>query len=120
METIKSSGEISEIFSKGKRSGNRYISLFYVNALSDSQDINTAFKHDREGRVAFIAGKRNGNAVWRNSAKRRMRAIIQDLNPDFTGLDVLIIAKPLLLNESYSKVFNACEETIFSLLGKIE
>ena len=50
-------------------------------------------EHDHNGRVAFIAGKKLGNAVWRNRAKRRMRALCHDLNGPFDGYDVVFIAK---------------------------
>ena len=49
-------------------------------------------QHDLRGRVAFIAGKKLGNAVWRNRAKRRMRALCRDLNGPFPGYDVIFLA----------------------------
>ncbi len=69
-------------------------------------------QHDLNGRVAFIAGKKHGNAVWRNSAKRRMREIYR-ANADILGnCDILFIARPYILESSYSKVLNACEQTL--------
>lgn len=108
MDTIKSSEEISRLFKSGKRSSNRYISFLF----ESRSEANRNSKHDLNGRVAFIAGKKNGNAVWRNSSKRRMREICRELGGPWHDYDVIFIAKPALLEESYSKVLKACESTI--------
>lgn len=52
-----------------------------------------AKQHDHEGRVAFIAGKKLGNAVWRNRAKRRMREVCYQVGGPFPGHDILFIAR---------------------------
>lgn len=67
-------------------------------------------QHDLRGRVAFIAGKKLGNAVWRNRAKRRMRALCRDLNGPFSGYDVIFLAR--------SNVSEADYETMLSNLRK--
>ena len=103
MDTIKSNLEISEIFSSGKHISSEYIS-FIIKQFND--------QHDHQGRVAFIAGKKLGNAVWRNKAKRRMREICRFLNGPWDGFDVLFIAKPSLFHASYSKVLSTCEKTL--------
>ena len=68
--------------------------------------------HDLHGRVAFIAGKKLGNAVWRNAAKRRLRAIVCDLGGPWEGWDVVISARSAILKASYSKVSHACEKAL--------
>ena len=108
LETIRSNEEISNIFSHGKRASNRFITFIYDGSSSE---------HDHFGRVAFIAGKRNGNAVWRNSAKRRMREIYRALNGEWKKYDILFVAKPPLLRESYSKVLSACDKTLKNIHG---
>ena len=50
-------------------------------------------QHDRNGRVAFIAGKKLGNAVWRNRAKRRMREVCREVGGPFPGYDVAFVAR---------------------------
>lgn len=84
MQTIKSSSEITEVFEEGRRIGASELSLIALKRES---------QHDREGRVAFIAGKKLGNAVWRNRAKRRMRAVCAQVGGGFPGYDVLFIAR---------------------------
>ena len=59
-------------------------------------------QHDLDGRVAFIAGKRLGNAVWRNRAKRRMRAVCAQLDGPFPGYDVAFIAKRSVTDAQFS------------------
>jgi len=69
-------------------------------------------KHGCDGRVAFIAGKKLGNAVWRNRAKRRMRAICRDLKKTWPGYDVVFLAKSRILTSSYTKVLVSCNDAI--------
>lgn len=103
MNIIKSSEQISELFSQGKRVSAKEIRIIYK-------------KHDEQrdpcGRVAFIAGKKLGNAVWRNAAKRRLRAIVCDLGGPWEGWDVVISARSTILKASYSKVSHACEKAL--------
>lgn len=61
-------------------------------------------QHDPSGRVAFIAGKKNGNAVWRNAAKRRMRALYSELDGPWCGFDIIFLAKRNILNIPYRKL----------------
>lgn len=103
METIKSNTEISSLFAKGKRLHTPYLTLIVVSNKK---------QHDQTGRVAFIAGKKLGNAVWRNTAKRRMRALCRDLNGPWQGYDVIFLAKSNIARESYSKVLAACDDTL--------
>lgn len=66
MQTIKSSTEISQLFSTGHRLHTPYFTII-VGAQDDKQS--NRERHGHSGRVAFIAGKKLGNAVWRNRAK---------------------------------------------------
>lgn len=84
MRTIKARSEITNLFENGQRFGTPEMSLLVLR----NQE-----QHDRYGRVAFIAGKRLGNAVWRNRAKRRMRGVCQQVGGPFSGYDVVFIAK---------------------------
>ena len=55
--------------------------------------LRNADQHDLNGRVAFIAGKKLGGAVWRNRAKRRMRSVCRGLGGSFPGWDVAFVAR---------------------------
>ena len=111
MDTIKSSSEISNLFAVGRRLKTPYLTFI----VSDAAEKNGAVRvkqHDRYGRVAFIAGKKLGNAVWRNKAKRRMRALCRDLGGPWEGYDVIFLAKSTLTASNYSKVLKACDKTL--------
>lgn len=103
METIKSNAEISLLFTHGKRLHTPYLTFIVVR--NEKQ-------HDPSGRAAFIAGKKLGNAVWRNGAKRRMRAICRELGGPWRGYDVIFLAKSNIVRASYSKVLAACDDTL--------
>ena len=102
METIKSSGDISDLFSHGKRLHTPYLTFI----------ASPTKQHGPSGRVAFIAGKKLGNAVWRNAAKRRMRAVCHELGGPWEGFDVIFLAKSGVCRASYSKVLAVCSDTL--------
>ena len=58
-------------------------------------------QHDQGGRAAFVAGKRLGNAVWRNRAKRRMRALYRETESLFNSYDVIFLAKKSVNDASF-------------------
>lgn len=104
--TIKSSADISSLFSQGKRFSTPFLTVLVLKR-SDQHD------HESDhGRVAFIAGKKLGCAVWRNSAKRRMRAVAHDLGAPWEGYDVAFLARAPLMKASYSKVSKTCEKAL--------
>lgn len=103
MDTIASSADISVLFAQGKRSHTPYLTLIVLR--NEKQ-------HDPSGRVAFIAGKKLGCAVWRNSAKRRMRAIACDLGGPWDGYDIAFMARSPILKASYGKVRSACAKAL--------
>lgn len=95
MNTIKSSSEILFLFVHGQRI--KTPDLNFIVARTEEQ-------HDRIGRVAFIAGKKLGNAVWRNKAKRRMRALCRDLGGPFPGYDVVFLARQSINDRPYQEL----------------
>lgn len=107
MDTIKSSTEISQLFSNGRRLKTPYLTLI-VGERAEGSSCSQDEQHGLSGRVAFIAGKKLGNAVWRNRAKRRMRALCRELGGPWPGKDVVFLAKSTLCQASYSKVLTVC------------
>ena len=95
MDTIKSSADISLLFNRGQRYQTPFLTLIVL----ETRD------QDRYpgGRVAFIAGKKHGNAVWRNQAKRRMRSLCRDAHLCKPSLDIVFLAKEHVLEESYRR-----------------
>lgn len=111
MDTIKSSADISELFSHGRRIHTPYMTVI-LNARAPEVACEEVKQHGPGGRVAFIAGKKLGNAVWRNGAKRRLRALCRDLGGPWPGYDVIFLAKSSLVGSVYSKVLKACESAL--------
>jgi ribonuclease P protein component, eubacterial len=106
VQTIKSSTEISQLFSTGHRLHTPYLTIIVGAQKIDEQS--NVKRHGHSGRVAFIAGKKLGNAVWRNRAKRRLRALCREMGGPWDGSDVIFLAKSSLTQASYSKVLKAC------------
>ena len=73
-------------------------------------------QHGQPGRAAFIAGKKLGNAIWRNRAKRRMRAVLRDIGGAPEGYDLVIIAKRSTNEASYKQLLADADKA----LGKLE
>ena len=106
MNIIKSSEEISNVFSHGVRFKTRDI-VFIVLRKKE--------QHGQPGRVAFIAGKKWGNAVWRNRAKRRMRSVYHDLSVPLDGLDILLVARPGVESSDYREMVRRSEKALEKL-----
>lgn len=84
LNTIHSSREIDVLFKRGSRTANTHVVV-----------IAAPTEHGRgpEGRVVFVAGKKIGNAVFRNRSRRVLRASVTRLRADWTGWDVALIAR---------------------------
>lgn len=82
--TIKSKIEVDQIFKLGKRANT---SLFAARIRK------TPKGRDQSGRVAFVAGKKLGNAVFRNRCKRVLRETLYRSDGPWPGYDVIFIAR---------------------------
>jgi ribonuclease P protein component len=111
MKTIKKSEDISNIFKTGKSFSNKYV-IFIIEPIQIVEQSHNNYQHDRLGRVAYIAGKKNGNAVWRNSAKRRLRSIYNDLKDSLPNCRILMVAKADILTVEYKKLAEECKNTV--------
>ena len=101
METIKSSEEITLLFKQGNRFHTAHLTFIVLPQHDHGES--------SDGRVAFIAGKKLGNAVWRNRAKRRMRALCTDIGGPWNGLDVVLLAKKSINEAQYIDLLHACD-----------
>ena len=64
-------------------------------------------------RVGVAAGKRVGNAVKRNRAKRLMRAALRDLHPKIkTGWDLIVIARTPIIQVKMPQVRDALQQLL--------
>lgn len=82
--TIKSNKEVDKLFKEGRR----------VNtSLVAARIIQTSEERDLTGRVAFVAGKKLGNAVFRNRCKRVMRVMVKDAGGPWPGCEIVFIAR---------------------------
>jgi ribonuclease P protein component len=60
-----------------------------------------------------VAGKAVGNAVHRNRAKRRLRAVLQKwIHKITSGWDILCIARPALVHADWSAIQDAFGSTL--------
>jgi ribonuclease P protein component len=92
MGTIKSSREIDQVFKEAKRSAHPLIIVLATK---------TPEGRGRTGRVAFIAGKKLGNAVVRNRSKRVLREAARRCHGPWAGYDILLIARPATRDAAY-------------------
>lgn len=83
MSTIKSSREIGDIFHRARRISHPLL-IALIARTPDGRG--------PHGRVAFIAGKKVGNAVIRNRVKRVLREGARETGIPWDGVDVLLMA----------------------------
>ena len=81
METIKSKKDFGRVFSDGTRANHRLVRM-------------TALRLSEGGpaRVAFVAPKRLGNAVFRNRCKRVLREAAREAGFPREGYEVIFFA----------------------------
>ena len=84
LRTIKSSREIDELFKTGARGRDTHAVV--IAAPTESTE------RGPRGRVAFVAGKRLGNAVLRNRSRRVLREAARHCGAPWDGFDVVIMA----------------------------
>ena len=93
--TIKSKTDINKLFCVGRKITTKNVIALVTESLDE---------RDQEGRVAFIAGKRLGNAPTRNRAKRVLREAARALRAPWRGFDVVFIAREATATASAENV----------------
>lgn len=101
--TIKSGVEIEKLFKKGKTVRTNYVSARIL-AIPRGRD--------QDGRVAFIAGKRIGNAVYRNRCKRLMREMYYRLDDIPRTYEIVFIANRRTAQATIDQLDNSCERIV--------
>lgn len=91
MDRLRSSSDIRHVMTAGTRAGTNAVSVHLARPRKPLQ-----LSSDSHHRIAVVAGRRIGNAVKRNRAKRRLRALIPTLGPTLPNeaLDIILVAKP--------------------------
>ncbi len=103
---VKKNTEIEAILKNKCFKNNKYFSVY---KKENSETIHF--------RYALSVGKKIGNAVIRNSVKRRIRAILEELPIDREkNNDIFIIAKKSILDLSYQQT----KEQLEFLLNKLK
>ncbi len=110
VETIKSSADISDLFSEGKRLKTPYLTFIVGSRVRAENNVGMK-QHDREGRVAFIAEKTRKRRVAQQSQATHAGAL-QRPRRSLGGYDVIFLAKSSIAGVSYSKVLNACDKAL--------
>lgn len=100
MKTIKSKRDFERVFSRGKRLNDPLLRI-RVATLDEGVP----------GRVAFVAAKRLGNAVFRNRCKRVLREAARICNVPGDGYDVILF--------STSRTHDSSPEQVAASLGRM-
>lgn len=101
MKTIKSRSEFDKVFHGGRRYSH---SLVRVTVLREDGDAC--------GRVAFVAAKRLGNAVFRNRCKRVLREAARSCGLPAAGADVILFATRATHDAPSAEVAHALGELL--------
>lgn len=81
MKTLKSKQEFERVFAHGKRANDKLVRMRYIEVSKDE-----------ETKIAFVAAKRLGTAVFRNRSKRMLREAARQSHIPTNGLQVILFA----------------------------
>lgn len=99
--TIKSRGDFERVFSRGRRQSDR---LLRIRVMTCDEG--------HPGRVAFVAAKRLGNAVFRNRCKRVLREAAREVGLPDAHHDVILFSTPATHDSSPTQVAGALERLL--------
>lgn len=100
---VRKNAEFNNIINVGY---NFRSNIFNINVLKNNLTYN---------RYGVAISTKIGNAVTRNKYKRQIKDIIDDININFSGYDVIIIARLNIKNCEYIDI----KEDIVKLISKI-
>jgi ribonuclease P protein component len=106
LPTVRSSRDIDAVFRDGRRAVTPLMSVF---------TLATPEGRGASGRVAFIAGKKLGNAPLRNRCKRVLRAVAREAGGPWPGRDVVMVARASLATAAHADVLRALGECLAKL-----
>ena len=104
METIKSRREFESVFSGGKRANGR---LVRITVLKDDEG--------GHGKVAFVAPKRLGNAVYRNRCKRVLREAARQCGMPRESHKIILFAT----RDTHDSKTDEVAQAVSSLLSRL-
>jgi len=87
---LKLPREFQLVYKRGKAAHAKSSVLFYLK--------------DKEYKKGFTASKKVGNAVFRNRAKRRLRAIFLELSPTIKSGTYIFVAKEAIRDTSHEQL----------------
>jgi ribonuclease P protein component len=100
-------------FHKIQRTGNKFVARSFILYALENKDFSYT-DNNIIFRYGITASKKIGNAVIRNRAKRRVRALITDVMVNYAqkNRDYIIIARPYILSLSYAELVKEINEAI--------
>lgn len=106
---LRTGTEFSRAFRSGVRSGRRNVVLY------------TAENTEKTTQIGFIVSKAVGNAITRNSVKRRLRAFAASTTEQHpTGLLIAVRALPAAANASTEQLREDYEQALASCIAKLQ
>lgn len=106
-KTIKSRSDFERVFTQGRRLSDRLLRMRVV-----------ARDEGLPGRVAFVAAKRLGNAVYRNRCKRVLREAAREAGLPVDGYDVILLATNQTHDCSPEQVSFAARRLLGKVVGR--
>ena len=98
LEKLHKPADFNKVLKNGKKLKTAFVNIYILNR-KDNNEIR---------RLGLITSKKVGNAVCRNTAKRRLREIFRTNKHKLTsGLDIIFILKPQITLTGYSKLKSA-------------
>jgi ribonuclease P protein component len=69
---------------------------------------------EKNVRVGFTASRKVGNAVKRNRARRRLKALVAEMLPDGAnpGLDLVLIARPATVDRPFDELRRDLQQSL--------